>query len=88
MTLVEIFEKHNNETLCYRQSMLDKLKKHRDDLNESEILEKMFKNSVGYLKGLKGWANQESRDMGYIIPQFMIDNAIADDWVVYNKDEN
>lgn len=35
---------------------------------------------VEWLKGLKDWGNQESKDMGFSIPSFMIDDANADDW--------
>ena len=34
---------------------------------------------VKWAKGLKAWGNEESRELGFIIPQFMIDDAMADD---------
>lgn len=37
---------------------------------------------IAWLKGLKAWGNQESRELGFIIPQFMIDDAQADDWEI------
>jgi len=38
--------------------------------------------TIRWLKQLKAWGNQESRDMGFLIPQPMIDDANADDWEV------
>lgn len=37
---------------------------------------------IAWLKGLKAWGNEESRKLGFIIPQFMIDDANADDWEI------
>lgn len=37
---------------------------------------------IKWLKGLHAWGNQESRDMGFWIPQFMIDDANAEDWKI------
>lgn len=38
--------------------------------------------TVEWLKGLKAWGTAGNRKMGFIIPQFMIDDAQADDWEV------
>lgn len=35
---------------------------------------------IKWLKQLKAWGNQESRSLGFIIPDFMIEDANADDW--------
>lgn len=84
MKLDEIFEKYPNETEgFYRKANLEKLKKQCPDASEETILKVMSKYPVVWLKGLKGWGNQESRNMGYGIPQFMIDDANADDWELY-----
>lgn len=36
--------------------------------------------TVGWCKQLKAWGNQESREMGFWIPDYMIKDANADDW--------
>jgi hypothetical protein len=36
--------------------------------------------SISWLKSLKVWGNNESRELGFKIPQFMIEDAKADDW--------
>lgn len=57
--------------------------------DDSVKLKRKVKNRDGctikFLKGLKAWGNQESRDLGFIIPQFMIDDANANDWDVYEQ---
>lgn len=84
MTLNEIFEKYSDDKNgFYRRAMFEKLKKHRPDLHENDILKSLPKHSVEWLKGLKAWGNQESRNMGFIIPDFMIEDANATDWELY-----
>lgn len=81
MTLDEIFEKHpDDKEGFYRRSTFNKLKNHRPELDDKIILDGILKHKVGWLKGLKGWGNEESRKMGFIIPEFMIEDAKADDW--------
>ena len=41
--------------------------------------------TVKWCKGLKAWGCQEARNMGFFIPQFMIDDAHADDWELKNE---
>ncbi len=84
MTLEEIFKKYPNDKKgFYRQSMFDRLKNHRPDLDDKSILDGILKHWVEWLKGLKAWGNQESIDMGFIIPSFMIEDANANDWKLY-----
>jgi hypothetical protein len=44
-----------------------------------------FSFSVKWLKQLKAWANEESRWLGFIIPQTMIEDANAEDWELSNE---
>jgi hypothetical protein len=41
--------------------------------------------SIEWAKGLKAWGNEESRSMGFWIPQFMLEDAEADDWELVNE---
>ncbi len=41
--------------------------------------------TVKSCKSLKAWASQETRNMGFFIPKFMIDDAHADDWELKNE---
>lgn len=45
---------------------------------------RIFSANIKWLKQMKAWGNEESRKMGFIIPQFMIDDAEADDWEPMN----
>jgi len=86
MTLDEIFEKYSDDKDgFYRKSYVDRLKKHRPDLTEEYIIEKSPKYPVDWLKGLKAWGNQESRDLGFFISKGMIEDANADDWELYEE---
>lgn len=58
---------------------LDEAFKKYDDEVELKRPNRMPHN-VAWLKQLKAWGNEESRKMGFGIPQCMIDDAIADDW--------
>lgn len=41
--------------------------------------------TVEWLTGLHAWGNEESRQMGFLLPQFMITDAIADDWEIVDQ---
>lgn len=64
MTLDEIFEKYTDEQYILRSSKPAY----------------MSPVTVGWAKGLKAWGNEESRKIGFWIPQFMIEDAQANDW--------
>lgn len=84
MTLDEIFEKYpDDKNGFFRRENIDRLKKHRPDLTEEFIIENYPKNTVGWLKQLKINGNEESRKLGFIIPQFMIEDANANDWEIF-----
>jgi hypothetical protein len=81
MTLDEIFEKYpDNKTGFYRKYNLDQYKKYRTEFSEKDILERINKHDVKWLKGLKAWGNEQSKELGFIIPVSMIEDANADDW--------
>lgn len=81
MTLDEAFEKFDDTTLLRRRYYVERLLKRRPDLKESDIGDSGA-HSVEFLKGMKSWGNQESRRLGFLIPDFMIEDANADDWEV------
>ena len=88
MKLEEVFAKYPDEQDgFYRQKKVDELIKHRPDLTETEIIEAILRHSVGWLKGLKGWGNEESRKLGFIIPSCMIEDANADDWKLFEENK-
>lgn len=86
MTLPEAFEKYDDTVKLRRKSFYQNFVK--SGRLTQEQLDEFLSNGVGsndieWLKGMYAWGNEESREMGFIIPQFMIDNAQADDWEVY-----
>ncbi len=43
----------------------------------------MSPKTLEWCKGLVEWADPDLRHKGYVIPQFMIEDAQADDWELY-----
>lgn len=60
-------------------------KKYSDDIKLNRP--GYMSHDIAWLKQLKAWGNNESRTLGYIIPQFMIDDANATDWEVTKQQE-
>ncbi len=54
--------------------------KYPDDKKMARKSKPNFTAHIEWLKGLKAWGNKESRELGYAIPQFMIEDSNADDW--------
>lgn len=42
-------------------------------------------HDIKWLKQMKIWGNEESRKLGFFIPESMIEDANADDWEIYNE---
>lgn len=43
----------------------------------------MSPKTIEWCKGLKEWGDPELRAKGYIIPDFMVEDAKADDWEIF-----
>lgn len=75
MTLEEAFEKYSDETILKRKDALE-----------------ILAADIKWLKGLKAWGkvwgNEESRKLGVIVPQLMIDDANANDWEVITQEKS
>lgn len=83
MTLQEAFEKYSDNQLMRRASYKDLFPSHYDQALVQSFLEKgLGAYPIYWLKQLIGWGNEESRKMGFIIPQSMIDDANANDWEI------
>lgn len=86
MTLDEVFEKYPDTTEgFYRRDYVKQWKNRRPEMTEDDIVNMVRKYSVKWLKGLKMYGNEESREMGFIIWDAMIEDANADDWEIYNN---
>jgi hypothetical protein len=59
--------------------------KYSDETRLRKKSQPCFDAKIQWWKMHKQWANQESRDMGFIIPQHMIDDANADDFEVVEE---
>lgn len=89
MTIDEVFEKYPDTTKgFYRRFTLEELKNRRPEMTEDYLLERMGKYSVKWLQGLKVYSSKESREMGFIIPDAMTEDANSDDWEIYNNPSN
>lgn len=65
----------------WKMTLEEAFKKYSNEINLKRPSH-LFYYDILWLKQLKAWGNEESRDMGYIIPQHMIDDANADDWEI------
>lgn len=85
MTLDGIFEKYQEPTNgFYRRKTVDELKERRKFLTEKDAIECVCKYSLKWLKELKIYANQKYIEIGFCIPDFVIEDANADDWEFYD----
>lgn len=85
MTLDEAFSKYDDSIKLRRTSLVNLYKNSPDiDLDKLEkyLKEGGLAHDIEWLKGLKVWGNEESRKMGFLIPQHMIEDANADDWEI------
>lgn len=83
MKLQEILEKYQDENKKFRRKNLeDKFRpSHFDDEDWKNMLDiGVYSHSIEWLKMIHAIGNEESRKLGFLIPQFMIDDAQADDW--------
>ena len=76
MKLTEAFKKYADDVKLVRN------KKQYNILGEE--VPRMAAD-IKFLKGLHAWGNEDSRKLGFIIPDFMIDDAQADDWEVLEE---
>lgn len=60
------------------KELVDNYSPHRKVYRKNEPY--LSPKTLEWCKGLLEWADPELRHKGYIIPQIMIDDAIADDW--------
>ncbi len=58
----------------------DALEKYPDEVMMRRKDKPNFEVTISWLRQLKAWGNTESRELGFLIPQFMIDDAEASDW--------
>lgn len=83
MTLSEIFEKYTEGKFFRTSWPLPQFLKTTD---YQEIYD-YFKNrsaSYEWLKGLHAWGNNESRGMGFVILDLMLNDAEANDWINFD----
>ena len=83
MTLDEAFEKYDDSVKIRRHSCKDRFKDCDPARIEEALKDGAGAHDIKWLKGLKSWGNEEFRKLGFFIPQFMIDDAEADDWEIY-----
>jgi hypothetical protein len=99
MKLEEAFRKYPDETLMIRKSNMDYFINHvnnsstyKDATQEEKNAaidqyskNKFYHKKISFLKQLYAWGNEESRRMGFGIPDFMIEDAKADDWQIVGE---
>lgn len=81
MTLDHILETYTDEkSKFYRRKFLEIYKKRCPELEEEFIKKDMYACDLETLKGIKAFGNQRAVNMGFLIPNGMIEDANADDW--------
>jgi hypothetical protein len=81
MKLEEAFKLYSDETTLRRASFKDTFPEYVDKEKLQEYLESGGgAYDIGWLKKQHARADKELRKLGFIIPDYMIEDANADDW--------